>query len=251
MNPVIGITSVQDEEGNIYTEKNIWLSLDYVRCIEGVGALPLVIPVLREKENYEHLLTMIDALVISGGHDLDPMYYQEEPHPDLGEIEPDRDKMEIALVQAALMIDLPILGICRGQQVLAVAAGGKLYQDIYKQEAATVKHYQKAPMWYTSHGITIEKDTLLSGVLRETETRVNSFHHQAIKKVPHGFRVSAYASDGIIEAIESTKHQFALGVQWHPESLSLNNVTTRLLFEATREAAITARERRERQNILR
>lgn len=244
MKPVIGITSVQNTGNNTYVEEINWVDVDYVYCVEEAGGLPLVIPNLKSAEIFGNVLEVLDALVISGGGDLDPFYYGEDPLPYQGRTEPDRDRLEVALVRLAIERDLPLLGICRGIQVMVAAAGGKLYQDIHKQKAASIQHLQNAPRWHTTHGIAIEAGTILRDIMGTSALRVNSFHHQAAREIPPEFRVSAYAPDGIIEAIESPRHSFTVGVQWHPESLRSKEKSTALLFSATVRAAELAKEKK-------
>lgn len=167
------------------------------------------------------LAEYVRGIVLSGGGDVDPFFYGEEPHPDSRRICPKRDVFEIALSRFALSANIPILGVCRGIQVLNIAAGGDIYQDIYSQLPGNqlIKHCQEAPQWYPTHGINIEAGTMLSSVMGGNKLRVNSYHHQAVRNVAPDFIVSACSEDGIIEAIESTEHHYALGLQCHPESL--------------------------------
>ncbi|RJX29135.1 MAG: gamma-glutamyl-gamma-aminobutyrate hydrolase family protein [Dethiobacter sp.] len=215
----IGITCVYNENFN-FTR----LSFDYIRSIEKAGGIPVPVSILKE-ESIPGFLKIIKGLVLSGGGDVDPLYYGEEPLPGQGEISPLRDRIEIELTRAALRKNLPVLGICRGAQVLNIAAGGSIYQDISLKEGMILEHMQRAPRHHLFHDIKILEDTLLYRIFRERKTlRVNSFHHQAVKKLGDGFRVSAVASDGVVESLESEVHSFALGVQWHPEALAVKEI---------------------------
>ncbi len=185
----------------------------------------------------------IQGLLLTGGEDVDPARYGEAPHPTV-ELNPERDAFEIGLVEAARAADLPILAICRGIQVLNVALGGSLIQDIPSQVPGSLEHRLAVPAHQSSelaHEVWVDKDTLLSRLLRERlndsdSCEVNSRHHQAIKTVAPGLRVSATAPDGIIEAVEDPSLTFCLGVQWHPENF-FRTGEFRALFEGFIEEA--------------
>lgn len=182
------------------------------------GGLPILLPASDDNEVAASYLEYIDGLLVPGGGDVDPLRFGQEPRPESGAIFPERDQLEIQLIQAAQRRDLPVLGICRGMQVINIALGGDIYQDL-KEVGSALKHMQEAPRWYPTHSVRIEKGTLLAEAYPTAERRVNSFHHQAVKNLAPGLRASAWAPDGVIEAIESTKHRFLLGVQWHPECM--------------------------------
>lgn len=231
--PVIGIT------GN-FDNGNLSLAPGYYTSILKAGGIPFIIPPLDENDVLTSLLDKIDGLLLSGGGDINPLYLQEEPIKELHSINPHRDHQELMLVRLAANRQIPMLGICRGIQVMTAALGGKLYQDIYAQrEEPCIKHSQDLERTYASHSITIEKDTLLSHIMRTDKLPVNSFHHQAVKEAAPGFRISARAADGVAEAIESTEYKSMIGVQWHPECFIMNGdecmmpLFTWLLDEAT------------------
>ncbi len=161
----------------------------------------------------------LDGILLSGGADIDPRHFGEDPHPKMGPIDPERDEFELALVRAALQAGTPLLAICRGIQVLNVAAGGTLYQDIPSQLAGAIKHRQDAPAYHATHRIAVERHTKLAGMVGTGDVFVNSFHHQAVRDVAPGLVVSARASDGVVEGVESGRDTFVVGVQWHPESM--------------------------------
>ncbi|WP_313894588.1 gamma-glutamyl-gamma-aminobutyrate hydrolase family protein [Psychrobacillus sp.] len=214
MKPIIGISS------NL-KEQVLSVSTNNIHAISEFGGVPIVLPNI-EGESVDAIANMIDGLLLTGGGDIDPTLFGEEPQPALGNITPERDVFEIALIEKMLELNKPILGICRGVQILNIAAGGNMYQDIYTQsENKLLQHDQKAPSTHASHFVWVMKDSLLSDIVKVDTFKVNSFHHQAVRKVPEGFEVSAIASDGTIEAIESKNHAFVIGVQWHPESLLL------------------------------
>lgn len=212
MKPVIGITS--DVETNLHTLENI-----YIKAITVGGGVPLIIPTGIEMD-ITQITTIVDGLLLSGGADICPIEYGEDPCEQLGGVLPERDSMELQLVRQMLNLDKPILGICRGQQILNIALGGTLYQDITSQiKTPLLQHVQKAKKDHQSHAVHIEKGSKLAGIASAEKIMVNSLHHQALKDIPFPLRVSGKSADGIVEAIESTEHRFALGVQWHPEGL--------------------------------
>jgi putative glutamine amidotransferase len=214
MKPVIGITTDVD-----ISDKHC-LNQEYVQAVIRAGGLPVILPVGVEKD-VDQLIGMLDGLLLSGGQDINPMLFEEEPHAYLGEVAPSRDSNELELAQQMLKTGKPILGICRGLQILNVAAGGTLFQDLHKQnEGPILQHLQKAPNTHASHYVQVEAGSLLESVVGNERIQVNSYHHQSLKDVAAVFKVTGVASDGIVEAIEGTGKQFVLGVQWHPELLS-------------------------------
>jgi len=224
--PVIGVSG--------FTESGTCrVNMTYVNSVRMAGGVPLVIPVTDDDAQIDAILNAIDGLVMTGGEDFDPLkWFGEEPIRGLGEVVPLRDDFDVKLVRAAAAKGIPVLGICRGEQLLAVAFGGSLWQDIPSQvKESYVKHRQSPTTGsYGTHSISIEKGSLLSRVLGgRTSAVVNSFHHEAIKDVPQGLKVSAVASDGIIEAVERNGRlapafedggAMILGVQFHPEIIT-------------------------------
>lgn len=191
---------------------------DYVTAVVEGGGIPLIIPSNIRVENIPELISKIDGLLLSGGDDVNPLIYGEEPHPNLGDVDPLRDVLEIHLVKTAIEKKKPILGICRGLQVLNIALGGTVIQDIFSQKEKVIGHRQKGPRYYLSHQVYIEKNTLLADVIGKEELLVNSFHHQCIGVLGDNLLINCKSSDGIIEGIES-KCGNILAVQWHPENL--------------------------------
>ncbi len=217
MKPLIGITA---DVANTDTQL---LKNAYVQAIIQAGGIPIILPACND-EDIPQLLSNLSGLLLSGGNDLNPLLFNEEPHRSLGEVTPSRDVFELALVQRALELDMPILAICRGIQVLSIVCGGEVYQDIVQQhEGTSHQHHQNAPRKHPSHSVSVEKGSLLHTIVNHHKLIVNSFHHQSVKKLPPGFRLASIATDGIIEAIESCEHQFVLGVQWHPEELAIHD----------------------------
>lgn len=226
--PVIGITAAFD-----YEKDQLYLREGYYDAIVQSGGIPLIIPPIGDMGKAEKLLLMVDGLMLTGGPDIDAKYFNENNMPCTQDISPIRDQIEIYLAQKALLKDMPILAICRGVQVLNVAAGGNIYQDIYAQNPGKIifQHSQKAPRWYPTHEVTINLNSKLFEIFKVENISVNSFHHQAIKDVATGFEISASSSDGIIEAIENKSACFALGVQWHAEYLWQKNKEMMGLFK--------------------
>ena len=206
--PVIGIT------GN-YEELTCKLGRGYYDAVIRAGGVPLVIPPSSDKEVLMGTLERIDALLLSGGGDINPLWCGEEPVPGLHGINQERDLPELLITRLAYNRQMPILGICRGIQTLVVALGGKVCQDI----AATVKHSQDADRSEPTHSVTVKEDSTLYNIYKEDNLFVNSFHHQAVSAPGDRFRVTATAPDGIVEAIESTGFKSIIGVQWHPECM--------------------------------
>lgn len=213
------------------------LRQDYVRCVEQAGGVPLVLAPGRP-EHAEAILDSLDGLLLSGGADVDPALYGEASHAKLRRVIPERDAFEIALCRAALQRDLPVLAICRGQQVLNVACGGSLVQDIPSQLDGTVDHDPKQERALPAHGVRIESGSRLRAILGRDEAPVNSFHHQAVKDLGADLVVSARSlEDGVIEGIEAPARRFVVGVQWHPESFWREPERFGALFRAFAEAS--------------
>lgn len=232
MKPIIGITSNIDSTAHM-------LQNTYIQAVITGGGIPFVIPTGVESD-VQQITALLDGLIVSGGGDMNPVLFNEEPLPQLGNVTPERDSSELKLVTHMLAADKPILGICRGHQVLNVALGGTLYQDIISQTASPVlQHDQKAKREHPSHAVHIEKGTILESITTSEKIMVNSFHHQALKDIPSPLIVSGKSSDGIVEAVESTDHHFVVGVQWHPEALMQNEDQVSMrLFEAYMKACV-------------
>jgi microsomal dipeptidase-like Zn-dependent dipeptidase/gamma-glutamyl-gamma-aminobutyrate hydrolase PuuD len=217
--PVIGIS------GN-FRDGDCTLAEAYYMSVVEAGGTPVVIPPYDDEKALVSLLDTLDGIVLSGGADIDPGYLGEEPL-DCISINPRRDAQELTLVRLAVDRQIPVLGICRGIQVLAAALGGRLYQDIKTQhDTECIEHSQTIARGLPSHDVRLVKDSLLHRLFGQETLAVNSFHHQAVKEVPTGFRVTATAPDGIIEGMESIAFRTILGVQWHPECFLLENDRT-------------------------
>ena len=242
--PIIGIT------GN-YDTGTCTLLEGYYRSVLEAGGTPLIIPPFENIDAMVSLLDHVDALIFSGGGDINPLYLGEEPLCELGSINPARDWHELMLMRLAANRQIPTLGICRGLQVMMAALGGKLHQDIYKEASATLKHSQKTDRHVCTHTVRIAVESLLHKIFGTEVLPVNSFHHQAVKEVASGFAVSALSPDSLIEAVESTQHKSMIGVQWHPECMILGGDRTMLpLFEWLVSEARSYGEARELHNHM-
>ncbi len=245
MAPVIGITATLREDLDRVAErplgKFVRADLDYVEGVAEAGGVPVVLPPVAGARAAEALLGGMDGLLLSGGSDLHPGYYGEEPLPELGVTVPERDAFEMALLEHALRRQIPILGICRGMQVLNVALGGTLYQDLPSQmdHMVLLGHRQETPKWQPTHEVEVDGGSKVAKILGTDELKVNSYHHQAIKELASGLVTVAYASDGVIEAVESSdlSKRWLIGVQWHAEAMRDAGPEHRNLFEAHVSAA--------------
>ncbi|HNW60838.1 MAG TPA: gamma-glutamyl-gamma-aminobutyrate hydrolase family protein [bacterium] len=196
-----------------------FINATYIRFLEGAACLPLALPTWMSLDRISALLQSVDGVLLTGGDDVFAGAYGEETIPGSWRIDPPRTFFEKALITAALRQHKPIFGICRGCQMINVALGGSLYQDIASQVPGAQQHRSPESPVLTYHGITIEKESRLQNILGRTAYTVNSSHHQAIKTLAAPLRVTARADDGIIEGIEWPGEPFALGVQWHPETM--------------------------------
>ena len=237
--PVIGVTaSLKEGTGSAAHQplgRLVQSDLDYVEGVISAGGVPMILPPVVEPRMVEVLLDGIDGLLLSGGSDLDPDYYGEERAPELGVTIPERDAFEMALVLLALGRGIPVFGICRGMQVLNVALGGTLYQDLPSQIGRDIlNHWQETPKWQPAHEIEVLHDSHLAEITGCQNTKVNSYHHQGIKELADGLAVTASSSDGVIEAVEyhDFSEQWLIGVQWHAEIMREAGMEQQNLFEA-------------------
>jgi putative glutamine amidotransferase len=230
MYPVVGITMDQDE-------KRYYINQDYVQSILQAGGVPLLIPFMENSIVLQKIVDQCDGLMLSGGEDVDPFLYGEEPLPEIGKIVPERDQIEINVLDLFVKQRKPILAICRGCQLVNVAFGGDLYQDIPCQIPSAINHSQKAPRGYPTHSIAVEKESLLYQMMGQDTLLVNSYHHQSIKTLASSLLATAVSKDGVIEAMESKQYPFLLGVQWHPEGMAiLQNKSAKMIFSTFVEA---------------
>jgi putative glutamine amidotransferase len=247
MKPVIGVTpdfNAGDRKDMGGREPTYFLRARYIRAIEELGGIPLILPLVAGPSARRGLLDRIDGMLITGsGPDLPPRLYGERQRYKFALVSERRANFELEIVLQARKRDLPLLGICGGMQTLNVACGGSLYQDIPAQVPGALEHRQKTKAIHVAHAVTVTPRSLLNRVLGMTSLMVNSSHHQSVKTVAPSLKASALAPDGIIEAIESPAHRFLLAIQWHPEFLFERYAVQRRLFEALLHAASRARAR--------
>ena len=213
--PLIAITQNFNE-----TEFTYGIAKTYVESVKKAGGIPVLLTFIDDKD-LDQLVKRFDGFIFTGGPDMEPNYFGEQPVPALGTITPSRDHFEVQLAKAVLKSGKPILGICRGCQVMNVVCGGTLIQDLPSQYKVDnlIKHVQSAPRWHASHAVELVPGTKLAECFPgETTIRVNSYHHQAIKDLAPNWVVSAKAPDGVIEAAEATDYPYLMAIQWHPET---------------------------------
>lgn len=229
---IIGISShlVTNDLGALKGSKQLRLFHEYVQSVIDGGASPIILPNTDDLSIIDSQIDIIDGLILTGGYDINPLNFNEEPKEKLGHVCNERDRYEFYLLKKAMEKQIPILGICRGIQVINVFNGGTLYQDMSYMDNSYVKHEQDCEPNFPSHSISIFKDSILYKILGDNAL-VNSYHHLAIKDLAPNFKVSAVSKDGVIEAIESITGEFIIGVQWHPELLTKNYKNMLNLFK--------------------
>jgi len=261
MKPLIGITakfSDHDDIGiitNLGCKDQYWFLLadDYIKAIEETGGIPIILPVLAKDRVPEGLIDKLDGIIFSGGNDIDPKHYGAKKEIEYKNIIEELDQFEMELYKKVLLeTEMPILGICRGIQLINTAHGGTLFQEM--RMGTYEKHiYSKEPLskMHIAHDVSIEEDTLLFDIIDKKSIPTNSFHHQSIDLVGKGLKVNAVSEDGIIEGVEAlndhnTEGRFLLGVQWHPEMLappnSSNDVHSKNIFKYFVEESLKYKE---------
>lgn len=245
MKPVIGVTpdfNAGDRKDMGGREPTYFLRARYIRAVEELGGIPLILPLVTEPSARRRLLDRVDGLLLTGsGPDLPPSLYGERQRYKFPLVSERRANFELEMVLQARKRDLPLLGICGGMQTINVACGGSLYQDLPAQVPDALDHRQKSKAIYVAHSVTVTPKSLLDQVIAKKTLMVNSSHHQSVKTVAPSLRASAVAPDGIIEAIESPRHRFLLAIQWHPEFLFERHAAHRRLFEALLRVASRTR----------
>ena len=238
ISPIIGIsTSIIIDGGGMFPGYHrSYVNRDYVRSVLAAGGVPVMLPMTSDKEAVAEAFALCDGLILSGGQDVYPLNYGEEPHQKLGEVCPERDDFDFELYRLAKEQDKPVLGICRGTQIIAAAEGGTMYQDLSQMENA-IKHFQGHSPSMPSHHIIIEDGSKLAEIVGEDRIAVNSFHHQVIKDPGKDMIVTARAYDGAIETIEHKSAKFILAVQWHPEMMHATDEHMLNIFKALVSAA--------------
>lgn len=227
--PRIGITMRLELE-----TRRFYLGRDYSEAIQGLGAIPVHLSLIPDRAYLSDCLKELDGILLPGSDtDVDPHRFGEEPHPKIKKIIFDKDETDSLVIEEAEKIGLPMLAICYGMQALNVFRGGTLFQDIESQIDNCLKHEQGIPLERSSHTIQIEENSTLSRLITNKEViRVNSHHHQAIKKIGDNLKPTAWAKDGVVECIEDTRdNRFVVGVQWHPELSWRSDELSRKIFE--------------------
>ena len=244
---LIGVTmstTADGARGN--TPPRAWLNNAYLRAVQQAGGIPVLLPPHLDRDALDALWSRLDGLLLTGGGDIDPARFGEGRHQTVAEVSDARDRLEIEVTERAVHGRRPLLAICRGIQVLNVALGGSLYQDIASDIGSTIAHSQTEPRDRPTHPVKVMGEgTRLGATLGALEVDVNSFHHQAIKRLGRGLREVAWAPDGIIEGIEIPEAgALVLGVQWHPEELVAHDPAARNLFRTlVTSAESTAHQR--------
>lgn len=227
--PIIGITASYVKQNEM--SEGIYVHQDYDRAIIRAGGVPLVLPVT-DKEIIDEYIKICDGIIFSGGEDIVPKFFGQEPIKALGTTYEARDEAEMYMLHEAMKHDKPIFGVCRGIQLINVALGGTLIQDIPSEMETSVKHMQENSRQKPSHKVSIDETSLLFDVLHENQVDVNSLHHQNIDKLGEGLVATAFSvEDQLIEAVEHETYKKLMAVQWHPESLSYTHENMQRLFE--------------------
>ncbi|MGI8467136.1 MAG: gamma-glutamyl-gamma-aminobutyrate hydrolase family protein [Pyrinomonadaceae bacterium] len=228
MKPKIGITMRLE-----LPTRRFYLGCDYSEALAGLGAIPFHLSLIPDKKYIAEAVKNLDGILLPGcDTDVEPLRYDEEPHPKLGRVITEKDETDLMVLEEAEKRNLPVLGICFGMQVLNVSRGGSLIQDIESQVANSLQHSQLAPLDRNSHSIEVEKESVLSSLITSKNVKVNSSHHQSVKEAGKNLKITARAKDGVVECIEDTRqNHFVLGVQWHPEVNWKTEDLSRKIFE--------------------
>lgn len=244
LRPTIGVTTqtLQAIDGiPAGLPSSVVMNQRYYEAVADVGAAPVLIPLLDDLEALRATYEACAGILIPGGVDMDPATYGEAPHEKLGRVDPDRDRVELQLTRWAIEDRKPLLGLCRGLQVINVAAGGSLWQDLEAQYEGAIRHdyfpnygFDRA---HLSHAVSVRPSSRLRALVEVDDLPVNSMHHQGVKHLGRGLVASAHAADGLVEAVESANGHWMIGVQWHPEVFEADDPHTRELFRSFVRAA--------------
>lgn len=225
MRPIIGVLAEIDDECNTKVQN------PYIHAIENSGGTPILLPYIGDGRAIEHLVDICDGFFFTGGADIDPKRYGEESRENIGNIQAHRDEFEFRVFQRVIKTSKPILAICRGAQLINIALGGTLYQDIPSEIQTTISHRQSEPKFSPSHDVKIMRNTPLYEMMGTEQIKANSFHHQAVKALGKGLEIMAIAEDGIIEAFYLVGQRYVRAYQWHPERLFDIDGHNHMLFE--------------------
>lgn len=231
MNKIIGVSPLYDSEKDSY-----WMVPGYIKMLEIEGAVPLILPLTSDKKELDCLFNLCGGFLLTGGQDVSPSLYGAKRSPMCGELSPERDEMDSYILKRAVDENKPILGICRGIQLMNAALGGTLYQDLPSEHGNKVNHHMSPPYDRAAHSVNIVKGGALGRILEKEKIGVNSYHHQAVKNLAPALKAVAISEDGIIEAVEMPLKRFILGVQWHPEFSYLTDENNRKIVRAFVEA---------------
>ncbi len=216
MRPLIVVTTTLGPSGS-HNLPSVRLNVQYVTAVEEPGATAVLLTPGHDPESVARLVGIAHGLVLTGGEDVDPALYGQEPHPELGSVSRVRDDIEMAALNEALRREIPVLAICRGMQLLNVALGGTLYQDLPSQRGDDLRHEQEAPVTHRWHHASVKQGSGLEAIFGSRELFINSFHHQGVDGLAPSLEATVWAEDGLVEGVEGTRHPWMYGVQWHPE----------------------------------
>jgi putative glutamine amidotransferase len=233
--PLIGLTTSRMQ--NIARLPIFSTNIPYAKSVAEAGGIPILIPLCLSDDDLDLLISRVDGILFTGGYDVDPRRYGNQPHPKVEGVDADRDRMEIHLVQALIHQGKPFFGICRGFQVINIALGGSLYEDLFEQFSSEIIHdNHDHSRNYLAHNIDVRSGSRLSEFLGIGNVGVNSLHHQGVSRLARGLQLSAMAPDRLVEAFELADYPFGLAVQWHPEELQ-EHASMRNLFKAFVQAS--------------
>ena len=216
MKQLIGLTCQNEYSHNRKFNK---INYTYIDAIKKSGGIPIILPIVNEVELLDRYLDILQGIILTGGEDASPLLYGEEPIREVDTICFQRDNMEIEIIKRAYEKSIPIFGICRGIQMINIALGGTIYQDIYRQIPNSLGHIAGSSIEGGYHTIEIVKDSIMYEIFNKERIQVNSQHHQSVRDLGKNLKINSYSLDGIVEGIESTDDRFILGVQFHPEAL--------------------------------
>lgn len=238
MNMRIGIVSNINVEQNpiFFKIDKVSVNNDYVEAVEKVKGIPIMLPVVSSDLSLNSFIDICDGFIFTGGTDINPIYYRENPYPKLRTVNSKLDEFQLKLMKKVLKSKKPFLAICRGVQILNVVCGGTLYQDMEQITSSTIQHQQFGERYNVIHKVNFNKNTILHSLYGD-ETYVNSFHHQAINKLGNNLIISGRSPDSIIESIEVKGYNFGVGVQWHPEMMLTHSDSMKPLFKALIDAS--------------
>ena len=232
--PCIGISGsiLRTNEAPFADVLRAFVNDDYARSIEEASGIPVIIPFTKNLEVARESLSRLDGLLLTGGHDVYPLHYGEEPLQGIEDVWPERDQFDFALLKAAEEKQIPIFAICRGLQILNVYRGGTLYQDLKYDTSCSLKHSQNQTPALGTHTIAIDSKSKLANAIGHTNWVTNSHHHQSVKDVGDSLHITAHAKDGTVEGLEDDNYPWLVACQFHPEMMTINDEKAKRLFKA-------------------